>query len=63
MKDGFDNRPFYQDAPDECQYGACDKSPQLSVRFEDPPEYLVYCREHAVEMNKSLRRARYCSDL
>jgi hypothetical protein len=63
MIDGFDDRPTYPDVPDECQYTGCEKRPKLSVRFENPSEYLVYCREHAVEINKSMDGARYCSDI
>ena len=48
-EDGFEDKPSLDDAPDACQMRGCDASPQQTVRFRNPQEYLCYCKSHAAE--------------
>lgn len=59
---GFEEKPDLGDC-DECQARGCDTFPRVAVRYRDPAEYLVYCREHADEMYDSCAHAKYRTKL
>ena len=58
LADGFEEKPDLGDR-DECQVRGCDTYPRMAVRYRDPGEYLVYCRDHADEMFHENAHAKY----
>jgi len=40
------------DLPDECQVKSCSDPARMYVRFRNPKEYVLYCKDHAALMQQ-----------
>jgi len=48
--DEFDERPDSDSLDDRtCRHATCDRLSTRVIRYWNPTEYVVYCREHAAQ--------------
>jgi len=57
------SKPTHESAPDECAYTSCEKHPTMTIRFQEPKEYVCYCTDHSEQVFQEREYAKYRSKL